>query len=81
MVPHMTLDRSNKMTYRARREAQAYFPEGIVWRIVASAQRSAHAPSIFVVDEHRQAEQAPDFLPIRGLAADAALWRAMVVVA
>jgi hypothetical protein len=27
------------MTYRARREAQAYIPEGIVWRIVASAQR------------------------------------------
>ena len=29
----------HKMTYRARREAQAYIPEGIVWRIVASAQR------------------------------------------
>jgi hypothetical protein len=27
----------HKMTYRARREAQAYIPEGIVWRIVASA--------------------------------------------
>jgi len=31
----------HKMTYRPRQEAQAYIPEGIVWRIVASAQRSA----------------------------------------
>jgi hypothetical protein len=27
------------MTYRERREAQAYFPEAIAWRIVASEQR------------------------------------------
>jgi hypothetical protein len=30
----------HKMTYRARREPQAYIPEGIVWRIVASSQRA-----------------------------------------
>ena len=32
-----TLD-PHRMTYRARGEAQAYIPEGIVWRMVASAQ-------------------------------------------
>src|SRR5262245_12388067 len=31
----MTLS-PHKMTYRARRQAQPYFPEGIVWRIVPS---------------------------------------------
>jgi len=35
-MPHIT---PHKVTYRARREAQAYFREGIVWSIVASAQR------------------------------------------
>src|SRR5262245_30785157 len=38
VVPHMALA-PDKMAYRARREARAYFSEGIVWRIGPSAQR------------------------------------------